>query len=215
MARNQTRDKRPNGKRQKNGKNDLVAIRDVAPLFRVVPNMDHKFVRTWDYGILLLASADQGYGFQFTFDSFTGYTDFTTLYDLYRIDAIEVIWELTPVTVTTKSSNIMPVMLAYPDYDDSIAPATLLVADQVSQMERLVLSEARPSVRRMFRPRTNLGSNTTGTSLQSPWIDMAQTGVVHYGIKFWGKNLSLGSSASTGATVSMTFRMHCTCRNPR
>lgn len=214
MARNGAKGKR-NGNGKKGNGNAVPRIRDVTPLFRVVPNMDHKFVRTWDYGKLLSAAADQGYAFAWTFDSFTGFADFTALYDMYRIDAVECIWELVQTSATAKASAIMPIVLAWPDYDDATAPASLLVADQVSQMERLNLSEARPSVRRAIVPRVPLNAGVLSVSQQKQWIDMANTNITHYGVKFWVKNFNLTTEAATGASLAVTFRVHFTCRNPR
>jgi len=205
-----------NGKNKDSGKGDLQQIRDSAPMFRVVPNLDHHFVRTWDYGTLVPTASDGGWSFAWTFDSFPAYTDFTTLYDAYRIDRVEVTWELVPTALTvTKSSAIMPIILAWPDYDDSTAPATLITSSQVSQMERFNMTEAKPSVRRSIVPRVALTSGVTAIQKATPWIDMATTNITHYGVKFWIRNFNNTTVTETGATVAVSFRMFCTCRNPR
>jgi len=200
----------------------LAGIQDVAPMFKVPRNLDHRFVRTWDYGAILAGATDGGYGFAFTFDSFPGYTDFTTLYDSYRIDRVETTWELIPTALTTvKTSAIMPIVLAWPDYDDATAPASLATSSQVSQMERLNLTEAKPSVRRSLVPRISASVGQVSFSaglamnMQNAWIDMATTNVAHYGIKFWIRNFNTTTITETGATVAVSFRMFCTCRNPR
>lgn len=179
-------------------------------------------MRTWDYGGLLAPAADGGFGYSWTLNSLPGYTEFTSLYDSYRIDMVEVIWELTPVFTlgtTTKTSNIMPVIMAWPDYDNATAPASLLVADQIAQVERLQLSEARPSVRRSIRPKLQLGVAgapvNQGANQPSQFLDMTYDSIVHYGVKFWVKNFNTTTVVETGAGLSLSFRYHMTMRNPR
>jgi len=198
----------------------LRMLQDAAPLFKVPSNLVHNFVRTYDYGTLSVAAADQGYGFDFTLQSLPVFGDFTSLYDAYCIDRVEVTWELSTIgTGATQSSSIMPIILAWPDYDNATAPS-LSSAQQVSQLERLNLSEAKPSVRRSIVPRVTLGTagaaaNSGVTSRPNQWVDMAYPAVNHYGVKFFVKNLNTLTVASTGATVAVSFRYHFRCRNPR
>lgn len=215
MARNRARGRRNGKNGVKNGNGDLVRIQDTAPLFRVVPNMDHKFVRTWDYGRLTAAIADQGFGFAWSLDILPGYTDFTALYDMYRIDGVECIWELTGATCTNKTSNVMPTILAWPDYDDAVAPTAITVADQVSQVERLNLSEARPSVRRLIIPRVPVNAGISMPFPGKTWIDMANPNITHNSVKFWVKNFNITTELATGTSLYVSFRFHFTCRNPR
>jgi len=199
-----------------------LALRDIAPMFPVCRNLDHKHVRTWDYGGLLVPVSDGGFAFSWTLNSLPNSSEFTSLYDTYRIDMVECIWELTPVFTmgaTTKTSSIMPVIMAWPDYDNATAPASLAVADQIAQVERLQLSEARPSVRRSIRPKLQLGVAggpvNQGANQSSQFLDMTYDGIVHYGVKFWIKNFNTTTVVETGAGVSLSFRFHMTMRNPR
>lgn len=217
MARNGKMSRRQGGRKARNG--DL-ALRDTAPLFRAPRNVDHHFVRSWDLGNLSAPTSDGGWGYAFQLDQLPNYLEFSALYDFYKIRAVEVIWELTPTAAaTTKTSNIMPVVLAYPDYDDSTAPASLSDALQASQMERLQLSEARTSARRMIMPHVSYGvagaATNLGGSQRSGFIDCSYAGVGHFGVKFWIKNFNSTTLTETGATVALSFRFHLTMRNPR
>jgi len=199
---------------------NLSMLRDAAPMFKVPQNLVHSFVRTYDYGTLTVGAADQGYGFDFTLQSLPAFADFTGLYDAYCIDRVEVTWELSTVgTGATQSSSIMPIVLAWPDYDN-VTPPSLSATQQIAQLERLQLSEARPSFRRAIIPRLTLGTagavaNIGVTSSPHQWVDMAYPNVNHYGVKFFIKNLNTLTVASTGATVAVSFRYHFRCRNPR
>lgn len=201
-------------------KTENLALRDVAPLFRVPRNVDHHFVRTWSVGTLSAGASDQGWGYGFTLQQLPNYTELTALYDTYRIDAIEAIWELVPTASgVRKTSSVMPVVLAYPDYDDGVAPASLSEAEQQALMERLQLSEARPAVRRRISPRVNFGlegaSANLGGNMAAPFADCSYPAIIHYGVKFWIKSYNTASLTETGAAVSVAFRFHLTLRNPR
>jgi hypothetical protein len=199
---------------------NLHMLRDAAPMFKVPQNLVHNFVRTYDYGVLTAAAVDQGYGFDFTLQALPAFADFTSLYDAYCIDKVEVTWELSTIaTGATQSSSIMPIVLAWPDYDNSTAPS-LSATQQIAQLERLQLSEARPSFRRAIVPRLTLGTagasaNVGVTAQPRQWVDMAYTNVNHYGVKFFIKNFNTLTVAATGASVAISFRYHIRCRNPR
>lgn len=216
MARS-SKARKQGGRKTQNG--DIV-LRDVAPMFRAPRMVDHNFVRTWSVGNLSAPAADGGWGYSFTLDQLPNYTEFTALYDLYRIRGVEVIWELTPTaSATTKTSNIMPVILAYPDFDDSTAPTSRSEAEQVSQMERLQLSEARPAVKRFIAPHIVYGvagaSANVGGNRVAGFLDCGSFSVLHYGVKFWIANFNSTTLTETGATIALSFRFHLTMRNPR
>lgn len=191
-------------------------------MLRVPRPIDHKHIRTYDFGAIFIGATDTGYSSTFTLGSLPNHTEFTTLYDLYRIDAVEVIWELVPLVtqaMINKRSNIMPVILAWQDDDDATAPTTLNQVNQVSRMERLELSEARPAIKRLIVPKLQLGtagsSPNVGVCMPPRFLDCAYDNVLHYGLKYWVKNFNTTTVAETGAGLNLSFRYHLTMRNPQ
>jgi hypothetical protein len=191
-------------------------------MFRAPANIDHKHIRIFDHGGLVATAADGGFGFFFKLNDLPNHTDFTSLYDMYRIDLIEAIWELTPLVpaaLVTKTSNIMPVILAWSDQDDATPPTTLAAVNNIARVERLELSEANPAIKRSFRPHVQLGAfgsgtNNAGAVQPAGFIDCGLDAVNHYGVKFWIKNFNTTTVSNTGAGIQVSFRYHLTLRNP-
>jgi len=191
-------------------------------MFRTPANIDHKHIRIFDHGGLVAPASDGGFGFYFKLNDLPNHADFTSLYDMYRIDLIEAIWELTPLVppaLVTKTSNIMPVILAWSDQDDAAPPTTLAAVNNIARVERLELSEANPAIKRSFLPYVALGvfgatTNNAGASVRAGFIDCAFDAVHHFGVKFWVKNFNTTTVANTGAGLQVSFRYHLTMRNP-
>lgn len=196
--------------------------RDTAPALRVPKSLVHKHIRTYDFGALTPTASDKGYAFSFLLSALPNHTEFTNLYDQYKIECVEVIWELIPtVEIGTAAVATMacPVILAWQDYDDASTPVTLNEVNQISKMERLQLSVARPAVSRSVLPWVQSGSPgapaNLGLSLRAPFIDCSQDGVQHYGIKFWIKNFTTTTVSLNGLGLNLSFRYHLSMRNPR
>lgn len=218
----------PNGRQNQGRKAPRKAAasstqpRDVAPMLRVPRSLQHKHIRTYDFGALTPTASDKGWAFTFLLSALPNHTEFTNLYDQYKIECVEVIWELIPtVEIGTAAVATMacPVILAWQDNDDGSTPATLNEVNQIAKMERLQLSVANPAVKRSVLPWVQAGTPgapaNVGLSIRAPYIDCSQDGVQHYSIKFWVKNFTTTTVSLNGLGINLAFRYHLSMRNPR
>lgn len=134
--------------------------------------------------------------FVWTFDNLINKDDFTTLYDRYRIDYIQVRAQLvncpsgnnlTNTVNQTNASNWYPKLWWCPDYDDS-GQETL---DELKQRAKTKCVVLQPNRVYTFGVKPAVLAQTYRTSLSTgyapkwkQWVDMAQTNVPHYGIKY-------------------------------
>jgi len=214
-----------NPKRAKREKNAVAGFKDLAPLFRSPSSIVHHHVRTWEYGTLGRAAADQGYSMSFALSDLANSSEFTNLYDHYKIAMVEVILELVNYGSATvaPSSLAQPTILMTPDYDNTTVPATLSVLQQYGQADRHCFSTAKPSFSRRLVPKyavattSTAAAGVTGTVIptKSDFLDCTYPSVAHYGIKFWLINYNTLSVTNTGTVIEMSFRYHLQMRNTR
>jgi len=142
-------------------------------------------------------------GYECTFDTVRGYTDFTDLYDRYMITCIVMRFRLVnnpnnsialnnldndPATVTKwVSSNWYPAMYYCKDYDDSAAETMEQLKERANT--KRILLQPNKFYKIVLRPAVAMQTYATATtSGYAPkwknWIDMAQTNVPHYGLKY-------------------------------
>lgn len=116
-------------------------------------------------------------------------SDFTTLFDQYCITCIVVRFFLKiDPSAQTASTASYPRLYYVRDYDDATAPASLNEMREHAHVKVKVLNPNR-GVTIKFRPSTlNLVYRTAVASSYSPhwkqWVDMANTDIPHYGLKW-------------------------------
>jgi len=133
--------------------------------------------------------------FGFTLGDLPNVTEFSNLFDNYRINMIKFTIKLTNVpeayytsnATGISSANIYPTIWMVRDHDDS-STATVAqlkefagVKHQVLRPNKEISFIVRPSVlTQLYRTAV-----TTGYGLSyKQWLDMAQTDIRHYGVKF-------------------------------
>jgi hypothetical protein len=152
-------------------------------------------------GSLSKGLVDAGNGILFELSNITNISEITNLYSLYRIDVIDYTWELTTPFL---SGVAYPRLVVAVDYARASIPKT----------EKEVLEYANPQVKQFgpeatkftlrFSPRVAMNAFQSGVSSgyvepdKAVWISTGNTGVDHYGIKYWlGDYNTTTSSAAT------------------
>jgi len=133
---------------------------------------------------------------QFQLTDVVNYTDFTTLFDNYKIDKVvyqmqlltnpEAFVDITPSLTNKGVEHWYPVMWYVMDNDDSAVP-TLAQLREKQGIKRKVLKPNQIisfTVYPKFQKQTYAGpGGLVGYGPASGWLDCADAGVPHYGIK--------------------------------
>jgi len=136
---------------------------------------------------------DARMGLRFSFADMQNASEFTALYDQYKIKAILITIKMinNPDSAAvvgdnqvTNGNNYYPTLWYCIDQDDGDAPS---IADlrQMSRTKHVVLQPNR-ELKIMIRPKvlsSLFAGLSSGYGLASPWVDMARTDVVHYGLR--------------------------------
>jgi len=130
---------------------------------------------------------------------------FTALYDQYRI--VRVDYRFRPMFRSENfvaSTDLAPLLYVVADYDDNTNPSTLAVLRQYQNIQIHEYEAFNYSIIPHCADALYSGSVFTSFgNVTTPWIDVASTGVVHYGIK-------VGiTAANTGQTNLQKWWVSC------
>jgi hypothetical protein len=152
----------------------------------------------------------------FTISELDQASSFAALFDQYRIETIEVtfspMYRANPLN--TASAVLIPLIYVAVDYDDANTPSSLAV---LREYENCTVHDDSQEFTIVFHPHVAIaaysGAFTSFSNQVSPWIDLASTGVLHYGIK-WGIT-GVTASQSTSQSWNVSARFKFACRNVR
>lgn len=206
------------------------SVRRMAPRGRVNKNM-HAYVR-WanplDIGISQADGQTKTGSITFNLQAVTGYSELTALYDRYMITGVKCLVQLitnpdaTNITNSGSQSNpnnIYPKFWYCPDYDDS-SPEILSDLKQRSKSKCFVL---RPNKTfKIWVKPAILGQvyRTSVTTAYDPmwnkYIDMGQSDVPHYGLKYVIDALGTTPAATIGGYyIRIEFKYYLRCKDVR
>jgi len=132
-------------------------------------------------------------GINFRLDRTPGAPELTTLFDQYRIvkAVVRIMARQGPGgatgNVTNSADLYMGRYFGVEDPDDAIAPGSTNALMQYNKVKQARWNE---DMTFTVYPHVNIDSATTAVgagdfmSVKSPWLDMANTSVQHYGLKF-------------------------------
>jgi len=181
-------------------KTKTVVVRNRMGHRRSMVNRNMHSFRRWTNEVRHNVTSTVGqFSYECTFDSIRGYTDFTDLYDRYMITCVVMrfrlvnnpnsTWSLNtnPAAQTAMSANFYPAMYYCKDYDDSAAE-TLEQLKERANTKRMIL-QPNKMYKIVLRPAVTMQTYATATSTGyapkwKQWIDMANTSVPHYGLKY-------------------------------
>lgn len=122
----------------------------------------------------------------------TNNSDFTDLFDQYQINYvvlhIDYVYTGTDKTNATAGSRVgLPRIYYVLDYDDVTAPATKSQLLEYQNCRSKIFTEDKPTLKIAFKPRPIVTGSSGTINYQmkkSPWIDINDTGMYYYGVKF-------------------------------
>jgi hypothetical protein len=178
-------------------------------IYRAPRNVDNKVYRivrdfttaTW-FQTSTTIEVDQAQGFSMT--NVPDVSNFSSLFDQYRIALIEA-WILPWDSNTAAVGEIPGLLASVVDYDD----ATSTSYAQLMEYQNVLIGHTTQAHYRKFVPHVAVAAYGSGvfTSFANevaPWIDMASTGVTHYGLKV-ACNVGTGTQRSFDLVCRFTI----------
>jgi hypothetical protein len=161
-------------------------------------NQIYTFVQSIDVGTLTQSSTFINLSYAVNLSSLPQAASFGQVFDQYRIAEIEFI--IRPFFTTGQSSMHTPLLYTVIDYDDNTAltggnTTYLQYTNCVTTQYETLVRTFVPHVAVAALDNTGYNSSANETA---PWLDMANSGVLHYGLK-------LGMDASGGGTPLQAF----------
>lgn len=180
-------------------------------------SLTHRFTRWYDSGVFTgnAIYAPLLQGASFSLSALPNVSEFANLFDQYKITHVQLRFHLdTDPGAQAAASAQYPKLYYATDYDDANAPASLDDLRQHARMQCRVLTPNRP-IKVNIKPAvtTLVYRGPTTSSYVPKWrqfIDMAQTDVPHYGLK-WG----IDNLTNTNYKVRVEGRMWFTCKDVR
>jgi hypothetical protein len=216
MARKQVQQKAR--KSMKRGSRDGGEVwTKTAPVLRAVSSSakytHHKFIQ--NTGIVLsvqgLVAGQILDAKFFALSQIPNYGNLVALYDDYQIEKVEVTFSLR---VNPGGGSALPRLSIYPDFDDATAPPSIGNVFNHPRVQQHAFSEAHPEFKICVEPRVSIpayqGAFTGYTVAPSKvWVDCANAGVQHYGIKYGIENFT-----DTNQYLDVYFKFFLAMRNP-
>lgn len=164
-----------------------------------------------------------GGAFQFQLTDLPAYSDFQNLFDQYRIDQVDI--EVSQVQNAASAGNpasqMMTIMYA-PDFDDANVPTLASNLTERQRMKQWTFRGDGKPLRISVQPRVAVPLYRAGitspysVASQQTFIDMADSDVPHYGLKFWIQDAFSSTSVYTGEThLRFKMKYHISCKDPQ
>jgi hypothetical protein len=171
----------------------------------IIPPPDNQVftaVQYLDIGTLTQSASFISLAYATTLSMVSQAASFGAVFDQYRIDEIE--FTLRPFFTTGQSGMHTPLLYTVIDYDDAV---TLTGGNATFLSYENCITSQYETVVRAFKPHVAMAAldttaYTSSVNAESPWCDMANSGIVHYGLK-------LGMDASGGGTPLQAFSIVC------
>jgi hypothetical protein len=149
--------------------------------------------------------------YNFTFSVLTQASSLGAVFDQYRLAEIEV--TIRPTYTTAISGMLVPLIYSVIDYDDS---TTLTGGASTYEAYTNCTTTQFETVVRRWRPHASSSGLTSGglvagVNIESPWIDIANSTVEHFGLKL---GMDAGNSGAL-AGLTINFRALVQVKNVR
>lgn len=153
-----------------------------------------------------------GASIQFALNSTTDFGDFTNLFDRYKITGIKLkfLYQCNLANAdSTTGTNSLPLLSYSFDADDAAVPGTIEEVQRKQYCKQKILN-GNYSFSTFIKPRVLKQVYLTGltdgyNSAPACWIDSAQPGVPHYGLKMWLNNWTPGATKLNQLTITPTY----------
>lgn len=154
---------------------------------------------------------DFGTGLTFKLTDLPSYTELTNLFDRFTIKKVDYRWyiEQDPNNQTTKR---FPILSWAHSFTTAGSPSALTDIQQYPSYRKVMFNEDKPMTRMYsIRPSTLGVAYVSGvaSSYKAQWgvfLDTADPGAPHYGLKIWVDNLQAGVTLNCEATYHVQLR---------
>ncbi len=162
-------------------------------------------------GVQFYSNTDQTLnGFQL--NTLPNYTELTNLYDQYRIVCVEVRFIPSVTTALTGASvdNLLPRIATVADFNDGSLPTNLTSLQQYQSYRADLFNKV---ITRKIYPRTATAIYNNGATSgyafndQPTWVDTANPGVQHYGMK-WAMVWPVAGTGTSVTKFTVEFVHH-------
>lgn len=154
-------------------------------------------------------------GTSFSLADVPGLTDFTALFDQYKLTGVAYRWVVNKDPMVPTTNKFYPRLFWVHDYDDANTPGSRDELYQYPKGKEFWFTDNKQSTRWYYlKPaKANVGYEGTTNSWYSPdwksWIDMASTGVPHYGLKYGTE------TQYAGINIQLQCKYYVLCKNSR
>lgn len=194
---------------------------------RVFPNRNVHSFKRWAVSSTKLGgatAAGAGYAEAFTFNQLPSYSEFDVLYDRYMLTTVVFKVQLinnpdagyyVANNTLANAANWYPKFWYVTDYDDDTTPTTLDELKQYAKTKHFVL-QPNKEYKIVIKPAVNIQTYRTATTTGyapkwKQWIDIAQTDVPHYGLKYWidPNNIDANDAQQPSVRIERLFYFKC------
>jgi len=172
----------------------------------MLPNHVHRFRQEIELGTLLTTSTTlPTFGnYNFVLSSLSGVTAYTSLFDQYRVELLEIWVTASSISGDVGLSSRIATVI---DFDDS---TNLVAFSDALEYETCVDVNSSDGHYRRFVPHIAVaaysGVFTSFANETAPWIDVASTGVQHYGLKIAAQPMSVSHAITAKCRVTLGFK---------
>lgn len=157
------------------------------------------------------ATPDFGTGLTFRLTDLPSYTEMTNLFDRFTIKKIDYRWyvEQDPNVQTTKK---FPIVSWAHSFTTASSPSALSDIQQYPSYRKVMFNEDKPMTKLYSIRPASLGVayvSGVASSYKAQWgafLDTADHGAQHYGLKIWIDNLQTGVTLNCEATYHVQLR---------
>lgn len=147
-----------------------------------------------------------GGAFQGQLNSVQAYTDFVAMFDRYKISGIKV--RFIPLTTQSTVGSSVPYLVYSIDLDDASTPSSYGEINQKYNVHKKRLDKPCSIYIKPRIAQSIYSGLTSGYAIapKNTYIDCNDTGVPHYGLKFWFRDVALGATTTdTVVRIETTY----------
>lgn len=155
-----------------------------------------------------------GFSIQFSLQQVMEHLDFTTLFDRYKILGvkIQIIWHSNVAQMN--NAAVFPTMYQIFDGDDATVPTsknTMLKQEgvKVKTLSRAGKYSFYCKPRQLISPSTSTAGSTNALTQRANWINSADAGVNHFGMKFFIDDIPYANGCYNLLQIQPTFYLAC------
>lgn len=164
-------------------------------------------------------TGEQGFAFQFNMSALPNFSEFSNLFDRYKITGVKlrILFLANSIEIGSPTQYAIPVIHHCTDIDDANPPST---ENEILQKNFVKTRRLDEPFTVFLRPKPTMevfnSVTTTGYAVgKSSWIDMASSGIPHYGWKAWVNNGQSSTSTQVLGRLKIYATYYVALRDPQ